>query len=200
MVFENGRKANLIFIKKIYTKNVSMQLNMNTSNISLTVKIKTIRYYRAPNQRDMENEEKVRQIVAENIVAWQEQGLIPSMEIESGLETERLFKERGWTHWNHLFNARQLLTISLFVKYVLNSQNKVCNIVGLLGVNRCANYNSKLCRWLNSPSDEHGKDTFYNQALNPLANYSARALLDLKSSWQCVINPHFTKEMTLICV
>ena len=51
---------------------------------------------------------KVRRIVAENIVVWQEQGFA-SMAIERGDETERLLKERGWTHWNHLFNARQLL-------------------------------------------------------------------------------------------
>jgi adenine-specific DNA methylase len=152
------------------------------------------RYYRHSNERDLDNENKVKQIVKDNIEAWQEQGLVPSMEIESGMKTDELMRNRGWTHWNHLFNARQLLTIYLLNYIIHNSTITKVNIVaGLLGINRCINYNSKLCRWLTSKVDEHGKDTFYNQALNSLYNYAGRALIDLKTTWFFNINDYKTK-------
>ncbi|MGI6545621.1 MAG: DUF1156 domain-containing protein [Fastidiosipilaceae bacterium] len=86
------------------------------------------RYYRAPSERDLINEVKVKEIVEANIEEWQEQGLVPSMAIESGMETERLFKERGWTYWNHLFNARQLLigkTLLEKIAYESSNINKI---------------------------------------------------------------------------
>ncbi|MDR3349201.1 MAG: hypothetical protein LBO03_06325 [Acidaminococcales bacterium] len=83
------------------------------------------RYYRAPNERDIANEEDVRRIVAQNIVKWQEQGLVPSMEIESGYNTEQLIRERGWTHWNHLFNAWQLFLLSRLIRSVKKAENSI---------------------------------------------------------------------------
>ena len=53
------------------------------------------RYYRAPNERDMENERKVQEIARENFVEWQEQGLVPSMAIEPGYNTDQPIRERG---------------------------------------------------------------------------------------------------------
>ncbi|WP_206812926.1 anti-phage-associated DUF1156 domain-containing protein [Paradesulfitobacterium ferrireducens] len=142
------------------------------------------RYYRHPNERDLQNEAKVKQIVADHIVSWQEQGLVPSMEIESGLETERLYKERGWTHWHHLFNARQLLSMAYLLKEIFTlSRSKRDKVAGILGVNRCVNYNSRLCRWLSNADTEHGKDTFYNQALNTIFNYSTRSFYDLSGTF-----------------
>ena len=38
---------------------------------------------------------------------WQKNGLIPSSEIEPGIETYRLRRERGWMYWHQLFNPRQ---------------------------------------------------------------------------------------------
>lgn len=138
------------------------------------------RYYRAPNERDLENETKVKKIVGKNISGWQNTGFVPSMAIESGYNTDQVIRERGWTHWNHLFNARQLLVIAYLVKQVVDSADSRTKFVaGILGVNRCANYNSRLCRWLSSADTEHGKDTFYNQALNTLTNFSVRPLYDL---------------------
>ncbi|MEA4877161.1 MAG: anti-phage-associated DUF1156 domain-containing protein [Aminobacterium sp.] len=133
------------------------------------------RYYRAPNERDMSNEEKVKQIVSQNIVDWQEQGLVPSMAIESGMETERLFKERGWTHWNHLFNARQLLTNSIFIQKMLSlasSQEELA--LSLLILNKNADWNSRLCRWGTGQARESMAQTFYNQAFNTMWQYGVR--------------------------
>lgn len=164
-----------------------------------TGKSRPERYYRVPNERDMQNEEKVRQIVAENIVSWQEQGLVPSMEIEIGDETERLYKERGWTHWNHLFNARQLLVYSLFYKKIEISTKCVCHkVVSLLSINKFLNYSSKLSRWNSGSGVEKIVDTFSNQALNTLFNYGVRPLTDLAIPWGFPINSFAINRDVLI--
>ena len=156
------------------------------------------RYYRAPNERDLRNEAKVRQIVADNIVSWQEQGLVPSMAIESGLETERLFKERGWTHWNHLFNARQLLIQQLLINQISQNNDMKNQVIGLLAINRMANWNSKLSQWSSYHTQECGLQSFYNQALNTFFNYSCRAFLGVQDTWNFRINRYFTNKNTVI--
>jgi len=148
------------------------------------------RYYRYPNERDLENEKKVKQIVADNITTWQKQGLVPSTEIESGLETDRLFKERGWTHWNHLFNTRQLLTISKFVEIIGKHEDKLLRIIGILGLNKCADWNSRLCIWNSGTGNEKLQNTFTTQALNTLFNYGCRSVFGMDSSWFYNVNSY----------
>jgi len=138
-------------------------------------KLRISRYYRKPNERDKFNEATVKRIVEENIVSWQEQGLIPSLIIESGLETDRLFKERGWTHWNHLFNARQLLTNTIFLQNALSiASNKKEFALSLLILNKNADWNSRLCRWGTGQARESMAQTFYNQAFNTMWQYGVR--------------------------
>ncbi|GAB6172801.1 DUF1156 domain-containing protein [Paradesulfitobacterium aromaticivorans] len=139
------------------------------------------RFYRAPNERDLQNEVKVKQIVADNIVAWQEQGLVPSMEIEDGDKTKEVIRNRGWTHWNHLFNARQLLINSLFMKYIMQETDKKRKVIGILNLNKTVDRNSRLCVW-HSGRDE-SENTFYNQALNTLMNWGVRSLTMLSTLW-----------------
>ena len=45
----------------------------------------------------------------ENLARWQNEGLVPDMPIEPGDKTDEPIRTRGWTHWHHLFGARQLL-------------------------------------------------------------------------------------------
>ena len=154
-------------------------------------KIKTTRYYRAPNERDLENERKVREIVAEHIDEWQEQGFVPSMRIESGYNTDQIIRERGWSHWNHLFNARQLLVHGLFIRYVGQKADSVQQLVsGILGLNKLCNWNSKLCQWNNGSSQEGSSQTFMNQALNTMWNWTSRAGLLYGKSWFYDINSY----------
>ncbi|MEA4883722.1 MAG: anti-phage-associated DUF1156 domain-containing protein [Clostridia bacterium] len=150
---------------------------------------KTKRYYRTPNEHDLANEEKVRRTVAENIVKWQEQGLVPSAAIERGDETERLLKERGWTHWNHLFNARQLLVLSRFASRIASSANSgLLEATGLLALNRLTECCSLLCGW--HPGRDITSHTFYNQALNTVFVSGVRALLALDTQWHIDVE-HF---------
>jgi adenine-specific DNA methylase len=137
------------------------------------------RYYRAPNERDLQNEEKIRCIVATNIVMWQEQGLIPSSDIEDGIKTKDPQRERGWTCWNHLFNARQLFVLSRLVANVLTAKKRHLLVAGIIGLQKCADWNSRLCRWIND--DHHANaQTYYNQALNTMTNYAARSWSQLE--------------------
>jgi putative DNA methylase len=72
-----------------------------------------ITFFAAVTEKDLERERQVEEIVAENIVQWQQQGLVPDMAIEPGYNTDQPIRERGWTYWHHLFNARQLHLHSL---------------------------------------------------------------------------------------
>lgn len=146
------------------------------------------RYYRAPNERDLANEAKVKQIVSKNFAYWQDQGIIPSMAIESGMETERLFKERGWTYWHHLFNARQLFLLSNIYQCILKSDNHLNQVSGLLGLNKCIDWNSRLCRWNGGVGNEKAEQTFYNQAFNTMMNWGTRSLMGASTSWFYDIN------------
>ena len=155
------------------------------------------RYYRAPNEYDLINEEKVRRIVSENIVMWQEQGFVPDSVIEPGDKTAELIRNRGWTHWNHLFNARQLLVLSRFTEQIIYEHSVANKISGLLGLNKCSDFNAKLCGWYNGIK-EQPEHTFYNQALNTLVLYGSRALLSLSQMWNYNINNYKVSNDSLI--
>lgn len=152
------------------------------------------RYYRHPNGRDLENEKKVKQIVEDNIINWQEQGLVPSMKIESGMKTDEVMRTRGWTHWNHLFNSRQLLTPALFLKYIQRFNDIKCRVVGILGINNVYHWNSRLSRWNSGIGVEKPQEVFYNQALNTLMNYGARSFFNTQSSWFFKLNNYITNK------
>jgi adenine-specific DNA methylase len=160
-------------------------------------KKKTKRYYRAPNERDLQNEERVRRIVAENIVQWQEQGLVPSMEIESGYNTDQLIRERGWSHWNHLFNARQLLVLSYLASVIGKSNDATIKVSGILGFHKCIDWNSRLCRWNPGIGNEKSEQTYYNQALNTMLNWGTRSLYGASTSWFYDINSYTTSKKSV---
>ena len=142
------------------------------------------RYYRAPTARDLENERKVTEIVADSIADWQEQGLIPSAKIEPGYNTDQPIRERGWNYWNHLFNARQLLVLQSLLKAIADSgASKLCKVAGLLGLHKCIDWNTRICRWNSGAGNEKSEQTYYNQALNTMSNWGTRSLTGLSTSW-----------------
>lgn len=147
------------------------------------------RYYIAPTKGDLERERKVIALLEERFKEWQENGYIPNSRIEEGEKTNEPIRTRGWTYWHQLFNPRQLLVHGLLMelidKYAKTQKEKV---IGLLGVNKCCNWNSKLCRWISDGANEKGSDTFSNQALNTLFNYNTRTLLSLNTSWFYNVN------------
>ena len=72
--------------------------------------------FRSVTVDDLKREQMVIDFVGSHFADWQEKGFIPDMVIEKGTETERLYRERGWTHWHHLFNPRQLLVAGMLKK------------------------------------------------------------------------------------
>lgn len=147
------------------------------------------RYYTAPNVSDLEREQKVINILSEHFNEWQEKGYIPSDRIKSGYNTDQVIRERGWQYWHQLFNPRQLLYYSLASRITfLKSTNNSELIVGVLGLNKCLNWSSKLSMWDSSPASEKNAHTFTNQALNTLFNYGQKPWGGIKTSWFYRIN------------
>lgn len=141
------------------------------------------RRYAAPDADDLAREARVLALLRERFAGWQREGFIPSLAIpESGAETDRLFRERGWTHWHHLFTPRQLLTLG-----ALYEQSQSADLTSRIGcmllIGRLTNNNSRLSRWKTAQSGGAGgtMDVFSNQALNTLFNFSSRAIPTLKS-------------------
>lgn len=151
-------------------------------------KTKTTRYYRAPSERDMENEKKVHDLVAKHFDQWQAEGLVPSMKIESGYNTDQIIRERGWSYWHQLFNARQLLTYSLYTRTAIEHSHSSSElVVALLALHKSLDFNCKLCRWANDERNPNNC-TFSNQALNTIMNPAGRSLRYLQDQMKFAIS------------
>lgn len=142
------------------------------------------RYYTEPNERDIENEKKVNFLIDKYFKQWQEEGYIPSGEIEEGYNTSQVIRERGWKYWHQLFNKRQLLTLGLIQKvYDEEANSEIQMTAAILSLHRCCDKDSKLCRWGVGQTRESIAQTFYNQALNTTWEYGVRPLPLLKEAF-----------------
>jgi putative DNA methylase len=125
------------------------------------------------SNEDISREKKVINYVRDHLQEWQQKGYIADVVIEKGYNTDQPIRERGWTHWHHLFNPRQLLIASITRKYISAELS--------ISFSQILNWNSRLSHW--SPLDGGGgsvKQVFYNQALNTFYNYGARSTEYLK--------------------
>ena len=125
--------------------------------------------FRSVTADDLVRERAVEDYIAKNIVEWQAAGWLPDMRIEVGGPPRNqgldLVRARGWTHWQHLFNPRQLLAGALIRREVTAHTAS--------GLTTFLNCNSKLSRW--HPAREYVAETFDNQALNTLYNYACQS-------------------------
>ena len=128
--------------------------------------------FRAVTEADLEREQIVERYVAEHLAEWQANGWVPDMRIEVGgpprYQGRDLVRSRGWTHWQHLFNSRQLLLGGLINRYS-DARLK-------FGLTQVLNCNCRISRW-NYRGGGGGIviGVFDNQALNTLFNYGCRA-------------------------
>ena len=136
--------------------------------------------YREPHQWDLDADERIAEELTARLPRWHEQGWIPSWRIEAGKETSRLTRDRGWTHWHHLFLPRQLLLNGLLSEHIARIQDVNERAAATLGLGRVLNQNARLCGWSPRIDVEKTDRVFYNQALNPHALFGARGLVDLK--------------------
>lgn len=135
-------------------------------------KTKTRRHYCAPSEADLRREARVLELLDERFDEWQEEGFIPSSRIESGKETDRLLRERGWTHWHHLFTPRQLLVTGTSASKLAKLGSREENVGALLALGRYVEASSRLVPW--HPGNEQFSHVFTNQALNTSFSYSER--------------------------
>ena len=148
------------------------------------------RRYASPDEDDVGREARIFELLSERFDEWQGMGLIPSSTIpEDGVETERLYRERGWTHWHHLFTPRQLLTHGLLALQARkSSETRQVRAACLLSLGRLANFDSRLCRWIADAAREQGSDVFANQALNTNFSFSVRPVCKWGSAWELALS------------
>lgn len=140
--------------------------------------------YRPADEADIERETLALSLLRERFRAWQEHGYTPSRHIMPGAKTDELIRTRGWTHWHHLFNPRQLLFLcELFETACDMSVSRVDKAAMILGLARCVDYNSKLCRWHTRNIGDKSEQTFSNQAFNTLYNFACRGSSALRNTF-----------------
>ena len=143
-------------------------------------------WFSTPTSDDLEREAKVIAIVGQNLSDWQSAGFVPEMEIEAGEKTDEPIRTRGWTHWHHLFNARQLLMHALFAKAAAASTD-IGRIAASYSIAAGIDRNSKLVHWHPgspgrpgvAPTGEKLEQVFYNQAFNTFLNPPSRSFASL---------------------
>jgi putative DNA methylase len=122
-------------------------------------------FFRAVLPEDEARERQVEAIVRENLAAWQDAGLVPDMPIQPGDKTDEPIRTRGWTHWHHLFTARQLHLFASFFSE-RTPEERIFSA-------KMLDWNSRLSGWMNHW--EKTNQVFYNQALNTYFDYASRA-------------------------
>ncbi len=140
-------------------------------------------YFASVTEEDIEREGQVEQIVDENLVNWQREGLVPDMAIERGAKTDEPIRTRGWRYWHQLFSPRNILVAVYVLGFIdPNIAIKFCDFL---------NFNSRLCRWTTSPkssgkvggrtggASDNATDAFSNQTLSPYYNFAFRSFFSL---------------------
>ena len=138
--------------------------------------------YSSVDESDLARERIALALLEDRIENWWADGLLPCDPILEGYNTAQPIRERGWTHWHHLFTPRQLLVNGLLAA-TMGRGTRDNQVAAMLGTGRLANWNSRLCLWDTSKANEKGKDVFLNQALNTLYSYSARPIAKLGTAW-----------------
>lgn len=141
-----------------------------------------------PTEQDLQRERKVLEFVQANLNSWQQQGFVPDMEIQPGENTDQPIRERGWTHWHHLFGPRHLMIGGLVaeeISRITDGELRACLFFDRTFI---AHNSARLSRWLpgtpgragRAPSADMVKGVFDNQALNTLFNFAARGFIASK--------------------
>lgn len=95
--------------------------------------------FRTVTPADLQREAQVTRYVQEHLAEWQEKGWVPDTRIESGNKNDEPIRTRGWTHWHHLFNPRQLIVAALWGSSQLANSKFV--------LTQLINWNARLSIW-----------------------------------------------------
>ncbi|MGZ8907762.1 MAG: anti-phage-associated DUF1156 domain-containing protein, partial [Methylobacter sp.] len=144
---------------------------------------KTRQHYCCVTPQDLGREQRAIDLLKERFNDWQKNGYIPSRKIERGGDkTEEPIRTRGWSHWHHLYTPRQLLLAGLLQELSMHD-DQYKTVASYLGIAKIADWNSRLCAWMPHAGNLKGNQTFVNQALNTLYNFSVRPLAKIKGTW-----------------
>lgn len=147
-------------------------------------------WFAAPIADDHAREDMVKRIVGENLSDWQDAGFAPDMQIEPGYNTNQPIRERGWTHWHHLFGPRHLLVNAIATKHA-KKHAFMC-----LGLASVYDRSARTTRWhpgngsKTARTAEKVEQTFDNQAINTMLNYPARSWANASSFLKSRIGTH----------
>jgi len=142
------------------------------------------RVYATPDAADLSREIKALELVKQHFDDWQSKGYIPSMPIRRGYNTDQPTRERGWTHWHHLFTPRQLLMLGTFARNAVSPDAKDSLRVGIaaVGIGAAVDNLSRLCginpHFSKGPGST--RNVFFNQALNSQVIFASRPLSGVK--------------------
>jgi adenine-specific DNA methylase len=169
------------------------------------------RTYRFVHDNDLQREHNVLTLLRERFDVWQEEGFIPTRRIESGYNTTQPIRERGWTHWHHLFTPRQLLLTGLIAEQIgVGDYDHTLRAACLVGLSRCADYNARLSRWHTRTIGDKSEQVFSNQALNTLWNFAGRSSASIDAAFflnlqpnsihqNCTILPRDARDIVGLC-
>ena len=123
--------------------------------------------YRAVDQDDLQREQHTLALLQEHLKPWQDLGYVPSRAIAPGYNTDQIVRERGWTHWHHVFTPRQLLELGSMMCKAFEIQSSLSTkLQVILWIAKCAERNARIQGWDPSATVEKASHVFTNQALN----------------------------------
>jgi hypothetical protein len=136
--------------------------------------------YREPRLYDLETEQRLLDDLLKVFYEWQEEGWIPNWRIEMGAETARIPRERGWTHWHHLFNFRQILLAGAYSQRISQANVRVKPALALL-LGILMECSSKLNVWNTGAGGGAGSTQrmFLQKGYGMLYNYAGRSFSSL---------------------
>jgi putative DNA methylase len=134
--------------------------------------------YASVDQNDEQREARVLAHVRSNLRGWQNDGLVPDMPIEPGFNTTQPIRERGWTHWHHLFTPRELLLFATLRLCAKSFEHEATAFA--IALCRMLDWNNRLCIWRGPMGRDANAHLFANQALNTNVTYASRSWLSAK--------------------
>ncbi len=138
------------------------------------------RHYAAPTEADLERERRCEDLLAERFEEWQKQGYIPGRAWAQVGDIRKSTTARGWTHWHHYYNPRQLLVNGLFAEAAVRRADTSEEAMGLLlSQMKLADCSAKQCRW--DPGNAQAHQVLYSPGFpTPFANYACRGLRQIE--------------------
>lgn len=151
-----------------YIKKVTQEGRMGAQLYALCVDRGAGREFRLPIAQDLEGAQHAEATLKEHWEDWLARGLVPTEEIPSGHKTDEP-RRYGMDRWYKLFSPRQLVAMTTYLGTLQElapqmerelGKEKASAVRTYLGLvlDKCADRNSYLCRWI--PQREVVANTF----------------------------------------